>query len=60
MTSETAGKCAFPCGGSRVGTSEWLGGALPTVPELGNLAEGVESASLRPIRTSNDCLGHRE
>ncbi len=25
MTSAMAGKCAFPCGGSRGGTSEWLG-----------------------------------
>ncbi len=29
MTFKPAGKCRSPCGGSRVGTSEWLGGETP-------------------------------
>jgi hypothetical protein len=59
MTSEMAGKCAFPpCGGSRVGTSEWLGAKVkPTgdegVQDLDNQRDDAHDDRRGDPRTSS-------
>src|SRR3990172_6287806 len=56
IASELAGKCASPCGESRVGTSEWLGGRWSWPLRTGIATKEVEHERAHRLDEKDACV----